>query len=148
MLWECPECKAIVSVSEVLPPLELDAEEIIERKLLTVHVKGLDKIMRRFRLGLPFLRLGCWLADMELEVKESEDSFWADPPLLRESPEPAIPATLAELETAFEYRKYRQMEENATRIEDIQKWYAAERERLALKDSEGTEEIHGTMPLR
>ena len=68
--------------------------------------------------------------------------------LLCESAMPVIPATLAQLETEFEYRKYHQMVENASRIADIQWWYAAERERLALKDSEGTEEIHGTMPLR
>lgn len=93
-LWECPECGVIVKVTEVLPPLVLDADKIIERKLLTCRINGIGKIMQRFRLGLPFLRLGCWLADMELEVEETSAapsySVWTDRPLMRDSEDPVI----------------------------------------------------------
>ena len=155
-LWECPECGVIVKVTEILPPLALHAEKIIERKLLALHINGLDKIMRRFRLGLPFLRLGCWLADMELEVEEtlkpelqsvvvnnwyshqSQEIAPTDAATLddlnedfRERRQAVIPATLDELQTELEDRMYCQTEEHANRIADLRRWHRSEKERLS-----------------
>jgi len=71
-LWCCPECGVVVEVTEALAPVYVDMGSVVEMKLHVIRFHGMDRMLRRFRVALPILRLACWIADMGLEVEDGQ----------------------------------------------------------------------------